>query len=150
MPACPRERCDGRHGNVVPEDQWGSTCSSASSIENDVVDTYVQCGVDVLLNVLRRQLEANGYATGSFAYFVREIAVLTELGPIGETRRRNGGLALFQSSYLGDLSFHLVTGQMTTGTCFGTLAAFEVKRLSFLDFVPGKSESSRGQLVKIS
>ena len=141
MLSCPGECRNRRHRNIVAEDQWRSARAAAAAVEDNVVDANIERGVDVLLDMLRRQLESDGNATRLLPDLSREIAELAQLIPLGKARRRDRRFAFGQLAYLGNLALDLVARQVTARTGLGTLPTLEVKRLCLLYLVPGKSEA---------
>ena len=87
MLPCTGQRGNRRHRNVVAENQRRGTGAATTAIETDVVNTDLECGVDVLLDMLSRQLEANRNATGLFPDLGGKIPVLAEFGPVRKPRR---------------------------------------------------------------
>ena len=150
MAACPRQRRDGGHRDVVAEDERRRPRAAAAAIQDDVVDAHRQRRVDILLDVLGRELVADGDATGVAANLVGEVPDLAPVVPIGEARRRDRGRALGETPHLGDLALHLVARQMPAGAGLGALPALEVECLHMLELVPGKAEAARGELVKVA
>src|SRR3954454_10474475 len=103
--------------------------AAAPTVEDDVVDADGQRRVEIALDVLGRQLEADGDTRRPLANLVRELPEVVDRAPIGEPRRRNGRCPLRQPADLGDPPHHLRAGQVTTGAGLGPLAALEVESL---------------------
>ncbi len=112
----PRDGGHGRHRYVVPEDQRRRARPPSAPIENHVVHSDLECRVEILLDVLRRQLEADRNTAGPLSYLRREIPVVVETRPVRKPGRRHRRLPVLQSSDLGDLSFHLFARKMPAGT----------------------------------
>ena len=76
------QRGDRRDADVVPEQQRCSPRATTAAVEDDVVDTDGQRRVEVLLEVLRRQLEPDRDAAGLLAHVVGEAPEVVEGGPV--------------------------------------------------------------------
>ena len=125
----PGQRRDGGHRDVVAEEQRRRAGAAAAAVEDHVVDADVERGVEVVLDVLGRQLEADRDAARSLAHLVGEAPEVVDRVPVGEAGRRDRRRALGQAAHLGDAADHLVAGQVAAGAGLGALAALEVEGL---------------------
>jgi hypothetical protein len=146
----PRQGGNRGHRDVVAEDERRRAGGSAAPVQNDVVHPHLERGIDVLLDVLRRELEADGYATGGVARLSREGAEVGRRGPVGEARGGDRGLSLRESPHLRDLALHLLTRQVPARPRLGGLPALEVHGLHLLELVHREPEPGRGQLVQVA
>jgi len=78
VPSRPGEGRDGRNRDVVLHQVRRGPGATASAVEDDVVRTGFDGEVEVLLDVLRRKLEADGNTAGGFP---------DEIGHAGEVSR---------------------------------------------------------------
>ena len=97
MPAGAGERRDRRDRDVVAEQQRRGAGAAAATVEDDVVDADLERGVDVGLDVLRRELGADRDAVRSLAHLVGEAAEVVDAVPVGERRRRDRRRAFGQA-----------------------------------------------------
>ena len=58
--------------------------ASAATVENDVVDADFQRGVDIVLDVLRRQLHADRNSAAALAHLVGEVPEVVDAVPVRE------------------------------------------------------------------
>ena len=72
MSARARKRGERGHRDVVAEDQWRRTGATRPAVEDDVVGTGLERKVDIVLDVLRRQLEANRRTTRGTSHLFRD------------------------------------------------------------------------------
>ena len=97
------ERGDGRHRDVVAEQQRRRAGAAAAAVEDHVVDADLERGVEVVLDVLRRQLEADRDAARlPRAPRRRSGGSRRATCQSGKRRRRDRGRALGQAAHLGD------------------------------------------------
>ncbi len=148
--ARPGECGDRRDRDVVAEEQRRRARTAAPAVEDDVVDADLERGVDVVLDVLRRQLHADRDPAAALAHLVGEAAEVVDAVPIGERRGRNGGRALGQPAHLGDPALHLRTGQVPARPRLGALAELEVEGLDLREHVPAPAEARRRELVEVA
>ncbi len=60
------------------------TGAAATPVQDDVIDTDLQCRIDILFDVLGRELVTDGDAAGAVAHFVGKVLDLAHLGPVRE------------------------------------------------------------------
>ena len=121
------------HRDVVAEEQRRGAGAAAAAVEDDVVDADLERGVDVVLDVLGRQLEADRDAAGRLAHLVGEVAeVARRVVQSGKRAGEIAGSPVGQAAHLGDLARHLVARQVAAGAGLGALAALEVEGLDLL------------------
>ena len=101
------ERGDRRNRDVVAEQQRRRAGAAAPTVEDDVVDADLERGVDVGLDVLRRQLRADRDAAAALAHLVGEVAEVVDAVPVRERGRRDRGRPFGQAAHLGDAALHL-------------------------------------------
>ena len=90
------QRGDGGHRDVVAEDGGRGAGAAAAAVQDDVVDPDLECRVDVLLDVLCRELVADRDAASAVPHLGRELADLVRVGPVWKARRGDGRLADLQ------------------------------------------------------
>ena len=73
--------------DIVAKDQRCRTGTATSPIENDVVDAHLERSIDVLLDVLGRQLKAHRDPTGLLTHLVGEITELPQARPLRKAGR---------------------------------------------------------------
>ena len=150
MPPRPGHRGDGRHRNILAENQRRGAGTSTPPVEDDVLHPDLQGGVNIRFNVLGRKLVTHRNAAGLGAHLVGEIADLPDAVPVRETRRGDRILAGLQPAHLGDFAAYFSPRQMPAGAGFGPLPALEMKGLAFFHLVPAKAKARRGQFVEIT
>ena len=74
MTAGAGKRRQGGHRDILSEDQRRRAGTSAATVENDVVDSNAQSSVDVLLDMLSRDLESDRDAAGCLSYGAGEVS----------------------------------------------------------------------------
>ena len=139
----PGQRGDGRHRDVVAEDDRRRARAAAAAVEDDVVDPHPQGGVDVVLDVLRRELHPHRDPARRLPHLVGEAAEVVLVAEVFERRRRDGGGARFQAPHLGDASLHLAAGKVPAGARLGPLAELEVERRCRCGLVERTSRTAR-------
>ena len=97
MPARPGQCGNCRDRNIDAEDQRGGAGPAAASVEDDVVAADIERGVDVLLDVLGRELEADGNAARGRADVFGEVPELGALCPVVESCVLDGRCAILDA-----------------------------------------------------
>ena len=73
VPSGPSQGRDGWDRDVVTEDQRRRARAAAAAIKDDVVGARLKREVDIILNMVGRQFEADGDAAGALTDFIGNI-----------------------------------------------------------------------------
>jgi hypothetical protein len=111
------------------------------AIQNDVVDPDLERGIDVLLDLLRGELEPDRNSPRRLANLLSEIAKSRDVVPLGKAGGRNRGLPFGESTNLGDPPLDLGPGQMPPGAGLRSLAALEMESLRELHLFHAEPEA---------
>ena len=136
MTTRPCKRRNSWHTYVVTEKDRGRAGAAAPTVENDVVDTDLEGRIDVIFDVLGRELVSDWNAPGTIPDLVGELFDLCRVGPFGKSRGRNGIFALRNAADLCDFALVLGAGKVAARSRFCPLSTFEMKGLYGCQLVP--------------
>ena len=145
------QRGDGRHRDVVAEDQRRGAGAAAAAIEDDVVAADFERGVDVLLDVLGGELVADRDAAGAARAPRRRSARNRRLGPVREASPARSRRAFRQSARTAAiLPTTLLPGRWPPVPVLAAWPPLKWKACTLQHLVPGEAEAGRGELVEVA
>jgi len=148
--SCTRERRDGWNADVIPEQGWRSPGAATAAIEDHVVRTCLECEGQILLDVVRGELEADRNTAGPFPDRIGKAREIGRRFQILDHRRRHRILARLDPAHLGNLRGDLGTGKYPADTGLRALATLEVKGLDLVEQILGVAVARWPQLEEVA
>ena len=121
----------------------------STTVQNNVIAANIERKLNVFLNVIGAELEANGDAATRLAHLLCHGLEVRHAVHAREGGWRDGVFAGRQIAHLGDLWRHLIGRQVPARACLRALPALEVERLHFLYVLNIPTEFGRRQFIEI-